>query len=310
MELWWTQAPWYAPVNNLFADMFWGLTVPGPKPGFWKREADETPKLGDPLPVALHVSSAARRPVELPAAWYKGKSHGGPALLNVVTVSLRWAPFDANYPVRRRFTALEPICTARFPADGAKQTVLPGEVFSEANSVKLFTIDLRDWFKVEREGHYEVAVKIDWKSLALHDRVYWNLECKRDFTVGKPPRLPSIEAFDKTVPVLGGPANQQRLQRLIKETVRPKPVEHKPLPAETEALLAWSPAVNGLAARIEYISPVWGRTVAFVRLKNNLNHPLTVPTANPVGAKKCASVQFLRAPGVEPVATDDASRAF
>ena len=160
-------APWM-PRTRLFANMFWGLTVPGPKPGFWKRQGDETLKVGDPLPVALHVASSAR---ELPATWYKDAQHGGPALLDVVTISLRWAPFDAAYPVQREFVDLEPTRHARFASDGKKRTLQPSEY------TELLALDLRDWFKVEREGYYEVALKLDWKALGLHDEVNPNLTC-------------------------------------------------------------------------------------------------------------------------------------
>jgi hypothetical protein len=35
-------------------------------------------------------------------------------------------------------------------------------------------------------------------------------------------------------------ANEARLKGLIKQTVHPKPVAHRPLPADVQALLAWS----------------------------------------------------------------------
>src|ERR1700722_12675822 len=76
----------------------------------------------------------------------------------------------------------------------------------------------------------------------------------------------------------GGPANEARLRRVIHETVAPKPVAHKPLSAAVRAGLAWSKPVNGLAARIEFIS---GQDVC-VRLKNVSGRPLTVPTGNRV----------------------------
>jgi HEAT repeat protein len=74
----------------------------------------------------------------------------------------------------------------------------------------------------------------------------------------------------------GGPANEARLRRVIHQTVAPKPVARKPLPAEVQAWLAWSKPVNGLAARIEFIS----REDICVRLKNVSGRPMTVPTGN------------------------------
>ena len=76
----------------------------------------------------------------------------------------------------------------------------------------------------------------------------------------------------------GGPANEARLRRVIHQTVAPKPVAHKPLPAEVQAWLAWSKPVNGLAARIEFIL---GQDIC-VRLKNVSGRPMTVPTGNRV----------------------------
>ncbi len=275
MELWWHDAPWY-PQEELFADMWWGITVPGPKPGFWKRETDETPKIGDPLPVALHLRNTTRDSQKLPSTWYKDTQHGGPAMINVVSLSLAWAPFDSGYPVRKQFVDVPLIRDTHFAPDAEKRVVKKQE------SCELLAFDLRDWFKVEREGYYRVGVNIDWKSLGLQDKVYFDLGCSRVFAIGKPPTLPSIAAFNKKVPALGGIENEKRLKRVIRETVTPKSVKHKPLPANVEDLLAWSKPVKGLAARVEH---VWAESVFFVRLKNVSDQPLTVPTGNPSDEK-------------------------
>ena len=76
--------------------------------------------------------------------------------------------------------------------------------------------------------------------------------------------------------------NEERLKRIIHETITPKPASYKPLPADVQALLAWSKPVDGLVARIEYVS--W-REIFFVRLKNVSDRSLTVPTGNPADAK-------------------------
>jgi HEAT repeat protein len=76
-------------------------------------------------------------------------------------------------------------------------------------------------------------------------------------------------------------ANEARLMGLIKQTVAPKGVAHKPLPADVRALLAWSKPVNGLMARID---SVWMWSY-FVRLKNISDRPLRVPMGNPVNEK-------------------------
>ena len=73
------------------------------------------------------------------------------------------------------------------------------------------------------------------------------------------------------------PFDEERLRRVIKETMTPKPAPHKPLPADVQALLAWSKPVNGLMTRIE---DIWGGDVFFLRLKNVSQRPLRVPTGN------------------------------
>jgi HEAT repeat protein len=95
-------------------------------------------------------------------------------------------------------------------------------------------------------------------------------------------KLVNVEEFNKTVPVLGGKANEERLRKVIKATVVPKQVARKPLPAEVEKLLTWSEPVNGLAARVEDVSESWrGGTSILVRLKNVSQRPITVPAGNP-----------------------------
>jgi hypothetical protein len=71
-------------------------------------------------------------------------------------------------------------------------------------------------------------------------------------------------------------ANEAELTRVIHETIMPKPLEHRPLPDDVRASLNWSAPVNGLVARIEYISHL----DFCVRLKNVSTGPLKVPTAN------------------------------
>jgi hypothetical protein len=76
--------------------------------------------------------------------------------------------------------------------------------------------------------------------------------------------------------------NEERLRRAIKETIKPKAAVHEALPANVDALLAWSKPVNGLITRIEYVC--WADTF-FVRLKNVGDRPLSVPTGNPADPK-------------------------
>ena len=273
LELKLLDCPW-EPDWHRVADAFWGITRPGLKPGFCKRQGDETPKVGDPLPVELYVDNAISDPLELPATWHKPAERGGPALLDTVSISLQWAPFDPNYPVRRKFIDLKPVRETRFSPDGKKLTVKKGE------SIRLLALDLRDWFKVEREGYYTVTLKLDWRSRGLRGRVYSTLDCSRNFTIGKEPRLPTIAEFNRTRPALDGQTNEERLKRVIKESVKPRSAERKPLPADVERLLAWSKPVGGLAARIEDVCD-WRTTTVLVRLKNTSQPPLVIPTGNP-----------------------------
>ena len=74
-------APWF-PSGMFYSKIDWGITIPGPKPGFWKRQEDETLRLGDPLPVAVCVRNIKDGPQEIPATWSKELAqHGGPGAL-------------------------------------------------------------------------------------------------------------------------------------------------------------------------------------------------------------------------------------
>jgi hypothetical protein len=70
--------------------------------------------------------------------------------------------------------------------------------------------------------------------------------------------------------------NEAELRRVIHATILPKPLAHRPLPDDVRTMLNWSAPVNGLVARIEYISYL----DFCVRLKNVSKAPLKVPTAN------------------------------
>jgi HEAT repeat protein len=81
-------------------------------------------------------------------------------------------------------------------------------------------------------------------------------------------------------PPPGNAPNKEWLKQVIKETIAPELIDHKPLPRELQGLRAWSQPANGLAARIDN---VWDGTGALVRLKNVSDRPLRVPTGNPAG---------------------------
>lgn len=155
------------------------------------------------------------------------------------------------------------------------RSVEPGE------TCELFSFDLHNWYNIESEGYYTLRITIDAKTLGADDEPA--RESAREFTIGKPPVLPSIEQYNDSLPVFGGPENEERLKRLIKETVKPIPAESKPMSAELKRLLTWSQSGNGLSARIEFIRgrAHWSGGECFVRLKNVSDKLLTVPTGNP-----------------------------
>jgi hypothetical protein len=113
----------------------------------------------------------------------------------------------------------------------------------------------------------------------------------------QPPHPPTISNTDNQIPPLGGQANENRLKQVIKETIKPKLVEHKALPADLEALLTWSKPVRGLVARIE---SVWAGEVFFVRLKNMSDQPLSVPTGNPGNEKAAPLFEIYMQQGLSP----------
>jgi Leucine-rich repeat (LRR) protein/HEAT repeat protein len=255
----------------------WGMTVPGPGRDFWKKQKDASPEVGDPLPVELHFRNLGDDPLELPLTWFRDARNGGPSLRECLTVSLRWAPFyplrpDAGQPGDKCSVALEAARDTHFKPDGLTRTL------RRAESFQALALDLRDWFKIEREGYYEVCFELKGNSPDLPECLCYHNLLRRSFAIGKPPLQPTVAEFNKKVPMFGGEGNEERLKRVIKETVKRRHAEHKPLPADVQRALAWSEAVGGLAARIEHICD--GSTV-FVRLKNTSTSTLAVPTGNP-----------------------------
>jgi PBS lyase HEAT-like repeat-containing protein len=273
-DAWWPDAPWiphqerpfslnmgrYQPLGS---PEYWAITLQGASPEFRPRQAD------DSLIVTVHFFNTSLRQIRLPATWTKSPQDGGPAMLDAVSLSLRRTPFDSDYPFLRSGVELKPNHTARLRQDGAMRSAGPGE------TCKLFSFDLHDWYNIESEGYYTLRITIDSKALGTDDES--ERECAREFTIGKPPVLPSIEEYNQTLAVLGGPDNEARLRKLIKETIKPESIDRQPLPPDVERLLRWSDPVNGLAARIEKLS----RDTILVRLKNVSHQPLVVPTGNP-----------------------------
>ena len=257
--------PWI-PQGEFFSKISWDITVPGPKPGFWKRQEDETVKVGDPLPVEFSVFNAEDQSQKIPATLYKDAQHGGPALVDQITISLQWAPFDGAYPVQRPFVKLEPIRNAHFPLDRAHLLTLADRTHSPADEQKLFSLDLRDWFKVHREGYYLLGLQVDCKAFGLHDEfedLHDKLSLSRAFVIGNPPRRPTIEEYNRAKPALGGAANEERLRKSIHDTVAWKAARTVLERRAADALMPWSQPANGLMARIELFTQTYcGFTVS------------------------------------------------
>jgi HEAT repeat protein len=91
--------------------------------------------------------------------------------------------------------------------------------------------------------------------------------------------------------------NEARLKQVIKESIKPKPAAHTPLPANVDALLAWSKPVNGLVARVEHD---YFADIFFVRLKNVSDRPLIVPTGNPADEKTAPLFEVYAQQGSSP----------
>ena len=248
----------------------WGLTFCVNMPGSGTGENAES------LTVKIHLDNSTADPIELPAVWYKDAENGGPAISEIVSLSLHRTPFDPAFPFLRESTELEPIRKTQFPAsDPPARTVEPGQ------TCEVFSFNLRDWYETQDEGYYTLQVIVDGKKLGFDDGA--EQQCRRVFTVGKPPTLPTLEQYNESLPLFGTPENENRLRQSIEESAKPLPAQPKPMSAELEQLLAWSLPVNGLSARIEYIRPRVDQSGGqyAVRLKNESDRSLTVPSGNP-----------------------------
>lgn len=264
----------------------WGLMVPGSGHLSLKSQEELCPKITDPLHVSLHLLNSDHTPLEVPSTWYKN-ARTGPALREGLTISLHWAGFEPKRPNAgtandKLFMAVDAVGDRHFEPDGGNHTLQFAETF------EALTLDLHDWFKIERDGYYRVRFELDGDAPGLTDRLRGFNQVDAVFTIGMPPKQPTVAEYNAQIHPLGGPENEERLKRLIKETAKAKPREAKPLPADVEALLAWSKPVNGLAGRIEFVwqqRNFWQQKVLLVRLKNVSDQPLTIPMGNPSDAK-------------------------
>lgn len=293
-EVYWPDAPWipgqqnpfsHRPAGDPFAglndspfggermgedrsdahQLHWCVTIQRPAPGSWIRDID------DPLEVTVHFANYSPNPKKLPAKWTGVGRDGRPAMLSVISLSLGWTPFDPDYPFLRESVELEPRHIPELKHDARTRTVKPDE------TCQLFTFDLRDWFKIEREGYYKLTVTIWWAGL---DFVCPELESEREFTIGRPPRLPTIEQYNEAA--FGTPENEERLKQLIRDWAKRETAEQESRSSAVQQL-DWSEPVGGLVARIESMGDCrfWWGGDCIVRLKNVSKQPLAVPTGNP-----------------------------
>ena len=281
-----TPFPWpWIPQGEFFSKISWDITVPGPKPGFWKRQEAETVQVGDPLPVEFSVFNVEDHSQEIPATLYKDARHGGPALVDQITISLQWAPFDGAHPIQRPFVELQPIRNVHFPLNRTHLLKLADRTHSPANEQKLFSLDLRDWFKVDREGYYLLGLTVDCKAFGLHDELenlHDKLSLSRDFVIGDPPRRPTIGEYNHAKPALGGAANEERLRKIIHDTVARKEARTVSERRAADARMPWSQPANGLMARIELSTDTYCGFTVLVRLKNVSDEQIAVPMGNPL----------------------------
>ena len=81
--------PW-VPREELFAGLFWGITVPGQRAGFWKRQEDESAKLGGPLPVELFCPQHHNAIANVSGNVVQGRTARRAGPPDVVDISLKW----------------------------------------------------------------------------------------------------------------------------------------------------------------------------------------------------------------------------
>ena len=285
-KIYWPDAPWVPFQENPFrpsgetgpqgfgsfggTQIQWGMTLPR------SESESSTGENTEPLTVKIHLDNSTTDPIELPAEWCKDAENGGPAMSEIVSISLQRTAFDPTFPFLRESNELEPVQKTKLPASDAPQrTVKPRE------TTEVFNFNLRDWYEIQDDGYYTLHVRINGRKLGLDDEL--EHQCSRTFTIGKPPKLPTIEQYNESLLVFGTPENEQRLKQLIVGSAEPAPAVPEHISPELEQLLAWSQPVNGLSARIEYIRrPVDRSGGRFtVRLKNESDQPLTVPSGNP-----------------------------
>jgi HEAT repeat protein len=242
--------------------------------------------MSDPLTVHVYIRNMRGDQQDVPSVWYHDERAGGPAIRRGVTLCLAWAPFNAKspdqgYPRETDYKPLTPARGAHFAPDESRRTLATGEAF------KAFTFDLRDWFNVDKPGHYEFRYKFDRDAMGLPGEPVWTGAIIYGFNIGTPPKRLTAEEVNREIPPLGGPDKEQQLRTIIRASLPPKATEPSRRTARPDEIFPWSKPAGGLVARIEYVASggELGLTV-LVRLKNVSDKVLVVPTGNPADSRK------------------------
>lgn len=275
-------APVFLPVGeteeiswqHLPGGLDWGVSAPkrsNEKPG----KADPF-AAADPLPVTVWIRNRRSAPRIQPTDLYRSDGEGGPALCKGVTLHMERAPFnartpDSDYPGDQDYVPLVPRHAGAYVPEDKGQLLETGKV------VKSFTLDLRDWFDLGKEGYYRFGFDFDKAVMGLPVEPLWGATFVRfGFNVGTPPERVSLTELNREIPPLGDKGAEQRILKLIDETCK------APAKQVGGGEPVWSEPVAGLATRVvDFDWSPYGGTVVLVGLKNVSAKPMVVPLAHP-----------------------------
>ncbi len=202
----------------------WGVIGPAR----WKKNGKIGQKrldVGDPLPVEVHIRNRRGVPKRMPSLLYRDAGKGGPAFRKGIKLCLARAPFDprtpyAYYPRDNHYKPVKPSRSERFVAKD------PGRLLKTGESFKAFTFDLRDWFKIDKPGYYMFHFEFDERDMNMPRKEYQGAaQVSFGFILGTPPKRLTFAELNKGVAPFGGKENENRLRRLIRETISPKPAK-------------------------------------------------------------------------------------
>ena len=169
---------------------------------------------GRPLFVDAYILNRRGAAMNMPTKFYRD-TIDGPALVEGVSFELRYAPFKST-PGEKEFRKLEPKRHDHFSPTTARQTLDTMEWFHAC------TIDLSDWFDVERPGYYRFRFRFNPAALRLSEDATWSgSRITQEITVGIPPEPLTAEELNEKIPPFGGRYTERQLRDLIIKTVRP-----------------------------------------------------------------------------------------